>query len=134
MQLNISTDYAIRTVIFLSGHREVTKADDISSQIGVSKNYLTKILRNLTKAGIVGVQRGVKGGYFLNRDPKDISLYDVIIVMEKTININTCLDDEHNCNLSRAGFCEVRKFYTTLQEEIDGRLKSLNFADLLGLS
>ncbi|MDO5026832.1 MAG: Rrf2 family transcriptional regulator [Tissierellia bacterium] len=131
MQLNISTDYAIRTVIYLSGKDDIANADEISEVVGVSKDYLTKILRNLTKANIVGVQRGVKGGYFLKKDPKDISLYDVIILMEKTININSCLDDEKNCNLSRTDFCQVRKFYISLQEDIDAKMKALSFAELL---
>ena len=47
--------------------------------------------------------------------------------MEVTICINQCLDEEENCNLLATGQCPVRKFYLSLQEQIESELRNMTF-------
>lgn len=130
VQLKKTTDYAIRIVFFLSRQNRVFTSEEISKATGVSKNYIMQILRRLADAGILKIIRGSKGGFRINKKPSGISLFDVIKAMESTININQCLDQEENCNLYIAGHCPVRKFYISLQEQMESELKVMTFETL----
>ena len=127
VQLNKTTDYAVRIVCFLSNENRISTSEEISEATGVSRNYVMSILRNLSKAGLVEVIRGVKGGFHLKKKPDKISLFDVIKTMEVTICINQSLDEEENCNLLATGQCPVRKFYLSLQEQIESELRNMTF-------
>ena len=73
-----TAEYALKAVLFLAnagGGPAV--AQDISEATGVPKGYLHKILRRLGKAGILGSQRGVGGGYVLLKPPSQISVLQV---------------------------------------------------------
>lgn len=52
---------------------------------------------------------------------------DVIKIMEDTICINQCLNEEENCNLKATDYCPVRRFYLSLQEQIESELKHMTF-------
>ncbi|MFM1525514.1 MULTISPECIES: RrF2 family transcriptional regulator [Helcococcus] len=123
MQINATTDYAIRTVIYLSTHRSISTAGEISRAINISSNYILKIMKKLVEANIVKTTKGVKGGFEINKKPSDISLYDIISIMENTININQCLDDEANCSMCATKTCPVRAFYLSFQEEMESKFK-----------
>ena len=74
-----TSEYALQAVLFLAhagGGPAV--AQDISEATGVPKGYLHKILRKLGKAGILGSQRGVGGGYVLLRPASQISVLQII--------------------------------------------------------
>lgn len=47
--------------------------------------------------------------------------------MEDTICINQCLNEEENCNLKATDYCPVRRFYLSLQEQIESELKHMTF-------
>lgn len=127
MQLNKTTDYAVRIVYFLSNENRIFTSEEISKATGVSRGYVMSILRNLLKAGLVEAIRGIKGGFHLKKKPDKISLFDVIKTMEVTICINQCLDEEKNCNLLATGQCPVRRFYLSLQEQMESELKNMTF-------
>ncbi len=52
--------------------------------------YLSKLLQSLNRAGLVNSQRGVGGGYLLNRSPDEITLADVVNVVEPLQRITKC--------------------------------------------
>ena len=54
-------------------------------------------------------------------------MFDVIKIMEDTICINQCLNEEENCNLKATDYCPVRRFYLSLQEQIESKLKHMTF-------
>ena len=127
MQLNRTTDYVVRIVYFLSNENRIFTSEEISVAIGCSRGYVISILRKLSKEGLVEVIRGVKGGFRLKKRPDAISLFDVIKILEDTICINQCLNEEENCNLKATDYCPVRRFYLSLQEQIESELKHMTF-------
>ena len=130
MQLNKTTDYAVRIVMFLSQQNDIVTSEEISEATQVSKNYIMRILRKLSKAGLLKMVRGTKGGFQVAKPADEISLYDVIVIMEPTIQINPCLEDEEDCSLYAIGSCPVRRFYLSLQEELESKLKSTTIEKL----
>ena len=62
MQFKITTDYAIRTVLYLATKNEITTSGEISQVMGIPQKYLIKLLGELRQHKLVRVHMGVKGG------------------------------------------------------------------------
>ncbi len=129
MQITRETDYAMRCILYLSGQpKKVVMVDEISREMGTPKSFLAKILQKLVKAGIVNSFRGVKGGFQLNREPKDINLLDVIEAIEGVVALNACAVDSSVCSFS--GTCGVHTVWVKLRGEVNDLIKKHNFADI----
>ena len=129
MQITRETDYAMRCLLYLSGHPDkVAMVDEISREMATPKSFLAKILQKLVKAGVVRSFRGVKGGFQLNRAPKDISLLDVIEATEGVVALNACAVDSSVCGFSST--CGVHTVWVKLRVEVNELFRKYTFADI----
>jgi Rrf2 family protein len=133
MNINQATDYGFRAVLYLAQQagREMVEAQTIAQNEVVPIRYLLKIMPSLINAGIVRSQRGVGGGYALARDPRDITLLDVIEAIEGPIRLNRCLLDEGYCSKQGPPDCKIHQALADIQQKLDRELKHYNFADLV---
>lgn len=131
MQLNITTDYAIRILLFCAIKDDKVSSKEISESMGIPKNYVLKIVRQLSAAGMTASQSGQKGGVSLIKKPEEITLFDVLDVIEPTTKINRCLEADRYCSRFATENCPVRNFYCILQNEIETKLKEITIASLL---
>jgi len=85
MYISTKSRYAIRALANLVGQDDscCCSVKKISKEEHISSDYLEKIFSKLKKAGILKVERGATGGYFLSRDPKEITLNEVVDALEK---------------------------------------------------
>jgi Rrf2 family protein len=78
------TDYALIALAHLAGRAgEVASAREIAQTYGLSLSLVMKILKRLQHKGIVKSERGVKGGYQLDFDLREVSLYDLIETLKQ---------------------------------------------------
>mgnify|MGYP001774761245 FL=1 len=131
VQLNITTDYAIRTVIFLGQNNEIITSGDIASNMKIPHNYLAKILKKLKKAGLIRSIAGSQGGYMLVKRPEEITLGEIISTTETTMKINRCLEADTYCSRNATATCMIRKYYQILQNEIDNVVLKRTIGDIL---
>ena len=131
MQLNITTDYAIRAVLYLALRQELVTAGEISAAMGIPKSYILKITQKLVQAGSFTRTVGKLGGFMLAKNAEEITLYEIINLMEPTSKINRCLEEDRYCSRFAADNCPVRNFYCLLQNEREGKLKAVTVAALL---
>lgn len=75
---------------------ESVSAPDIAERQNISHKYLEQILLLLRQAGFVTAQKGLRGGYTLQRSPKEITLSDVLNALD--MNILAEMDDKDNGN------------------------------------
>ena len=85
MQLNKSTVYAINIMIHLAKNQCVISSAELSRSLAISKRYLLKIAAKLRDSKMVGVSFGPVGGYSLRKAPMEISVYDIVMLMEGNI-------------------------------------------------
>ncbi|MCK4536906.1 MAG: Rrf2 family transcriptional regulator, partial [Desulfuromonadales bacterium] len=78
--------------------------------------------------GIVGSQRGVGGGFFLTKDPAEITLLDIVKSQEGPVYLNQCLIEQGICN--REFFCPVHGAWKEIREEFMATLDRYDFASL----
>lgn len=131
MQLNITTDYAIRIVCYLALHEENIKASELASVLKIPVNYISKITKKLKAAEIVQACEGIKGGYALIKKPEVISLFDIVSSMEVTMKINRCLELDGFCSRNATNYCNVHKVFLNVQKTYEDALKSVTIADLI---
>ena len=131
MQLNLTTDYALRSLLVLNGKKDVS-SHDVSLQIGIEREFTLKILRRLREAGFVTSTKGKTGGYSLAKPLSKITLYEVLRIMEDTMYLNRCLEPDHYCSRNGVALdCPANRFYQALQERLDKILKSTTLQDVL---
>lgn len=131
MNITRETDYALRVVYLLSRTQEGEKvsASQISKRERIPSQFLLKILRKLRQGGIIKSFMGVKGGYTLSRPAEEISLKDVIEVINGPIYLNNCLMDRKECN-KYPRFCPVHVRLQSIQNNLLKDLESINFKNL----
>lgn len=132
MNITQETDYALRVIAYLSTLEPGTieKANSISEKEKVPERFLFKILRKLRKAGIVKSYMGVNGGYSLNKDPKEISVKDVIEAIDGPIYLNRCLNDPKMCNKNASDICLVHRALGDVQLRLLEELDNINFKEM----
>lgn len=131
MQLNLSTDYAIRIVLYLATMNRIVPSLELSTQMGIPQSFVFKINKKLKFAGIIKAHSGSQGGVSLALPADSITLYHIINVMESTTKINRCLEDDEYCSRFATSYCPVRKFYCKLQNDIEVSLENITIANLL---
>ena len=96
MRLTTKSRYGLRAVIQLaidSLEDKRTTLASIAKRQCLSERYLEQIFSMLKKGGIVDSIRGMKGGYYLAREPENITVGDVLRVLEDPVEIVGCLKD-----------------------------------------
>ena len=131
MQLNLKSDYAIRTLLYLATKNATASSTEISEQMVIPKSMISEFAVPLQRAGILTTQRGAGGGFALGRTPADISLHEVINLLEGTTRINRCLEDNHKCSRNATATCPVRKFYVRVQTYLEEAFRDKTIASLL---
>ena len=98
----------------------------------ISEHYLEQLISTLRNAGYVNSIRGPQGGYILAKDPKDITIGDVIKTMEGPITLVDCLlnDDTENNYCEKVGKCVTRDVWVKVRDSINNVLNSISLADL----
>jgi len=125
-----ATEYAIRAVLHMAcqSQGEIIFKKDICRAQEITPAFLTKILQPLIKAGIVGSQRGVGGGFYLAKPPAEITLFDIVKTQEGPVYLNQCLIKEGNCG--REFFCPVHGAWQDIRTEFMATLSRYDFATL----
>jgi Rrf2 family protein len=86
-----TVEYALRAVVYLAYQAPAPQTtDQIHAATRVKKAYLSKVLQNLVRHGLVHSQRGVGGGMTLARGPEAMTILDVINAVEPLTRITTC--------------------------------------------
>jgi Rrf2 family protein len=102
---------------------------DIAKNEAISEKYLSQIIIPLKSAGLVGSFRGSRGGYVLTRPPQEITLKDIVEVLEGGFELLGCLREASLC--SRVSVCVTRDVWANLGETIARMLDSISLADLI---
>ncbi len=94
----------------------------------IPKHFLRKIVKELEKNGLVRLKRGLGGGIKLLKLPEHITLYDIIMIIEKKIALNRCVVNKKICGL--INHCPVHPVWYKIREKFVDSLKEINFQEL----
>lgn len=130
MKLSTKGRYGVKAMVDLAIHYggEPVSIKSISERQNISEYYLEQLFAPLRKAEIIKSIRGAQGGYMLNRAPKDITVYDIMEVLEGPVEISDCLE-EGTC--SNIDCCATRLLWARIKESIDSVIKSTTLKDMV---
>ena len=128
MHITLETDYAIRIVDRLINTDGRLDAKTLSERTDVPQRFALKILRKLTEGGIVKSYKGAGGGYEIALNPSDISLYDIVELVEGTYRFSRCVGDGYNCTCNKNELpCAYQKVFSNISEEVCKMLRKQTF-------
>ncbi|MBO5377089.1 MAG: Rrf2 family transcriptional regulator [Ruminiclostridium sp.] len=128
MHITLETDYAIRIVDRLINAKGRIDAKTLSERTDVPQRFALKILRKLTEGGIVKSYKGAGGGYEIALSPSEISLYDIVELVEGTYRFSRCVGDGYNCTCNKNELpCAYQKVFSNISEEVCRMLRKQTF-------
>jgi Rrf2 family protein len=131
MHISRKSDYALRALAYIASQKAEKKSSisEIAEAESIPRDFLAKILKELTRSGILKSYQGVTGGYQLARTKDTISFLDVIEAMEGPLQVNLCAGIENDCGCSRFNGCSMKAFWDQVQDGLAKTLKDANFGD-----
>src|SRR5437773_4497216 len=123
MRISTKGDYGLRALIELTHHfgePRPVQSSEIASRQKIPESYLEQLLTTLRRAGFIRSVRGPQGGHALIRNPRDLSVSEVIEALEGAIIQVDCLDDAGAC--SKNGGCAQRPMWSEVRDAILGVL------------
>lgn len=130
MQITRQADYAVRAVLHLARNGEQRVATNIiADEQHIPPSFLAKIVSQLSIAGLLHTSRGARGGVTLAREPKDISLLEVVEAIDGPIQLNECVGENGTCSFDES--CPLRPVWCEVHEHLVEKLRSTNFADVM---
>ena len=93
-------ELALQAVLFLSIKKDqiIFNAKEVSDEIKVPKEFVSKMLQTLTDSGIVGSKKGKNGGFYLARRPSQIKLIEIVEAIDGLSVFNNCVLGFPNCS------------------------------------
>lgn len=133
MKLSTKGKYGVRAVFEIARHygNGPISIKEIAERQGISFSYLEQILHKLGKAGLIDSVRGPAGGYLLARKPSELTIGDIVRVLEGPIALSHCLEPGESADCYQADDCVARMVWAKVGAKIEEALDSISFDDLL---
>ncbi|MBE9521061.1 MAG: Rrf2 family transcriptional regulator [Proteobacteria bacterium] len=131
MRLTRAGEYAVRCVLCLAkkGQGELVSRQDVAACGDIPSHFLAKIAQQLSRATIIEIQQGAKGGYRLLVPPEKLTLLDVIETIIGEIFLNDCVLRPESCNASSN--CAVNSVWIKARTQLRDTLREVTFAKLM---
>ena len=129
--LSHTAEYALRAVLYVAQHatEAPVRVSEIASALKLPQNYLSKILHELTKSGVLVSTRGKLGGFRLGRSADRLSLHAIVNHFDPIEARRTCLLGRTACSDRRA--CAVHWRWKSLSDEVVRFFRDTTVAELL---
>lgn len=131
MWISGTAQYAIRAVVHvaLHGQDEPVRVDAIAEALEVPRNYLSKTLHALARAGVLRSGRGPRGGFQLAGEPRALTLAQVTAPFDD-VGTRRCLLGRTTCNWKNP--CSVHPRWEAVSLSLQEFFRTTTVADLLG--
>ncbi len=125
------TDYATVLLACLAkSPNRVFSASSLAEQAKLEVPTVSKILKPLSRAGLVEAFRGSQGGYRLAKPAAQISLYSVVEAMEGRLGMTECSGEHNLCE--HEPHCGIQGHWQKVNDVIANALQSVSIAELGG--
>ncbi|HWP44650.1 MAG TPA: Rrf2 family transcriptional regulator [Blastocatellia bacterium] len=137
MQVSTKGKYSVRAVLDIAQHSKGLPVPlaAISKREGISLLFLEQLFQQLRKGNLVNSIRGPHGGYVLAREPSEITIGEIVRLVEPPLYTSSCFSKSESVDECRiADSCVSGAIWKQLAEHIDNFLDSITVADLINQS
>lgn len=134
MKISYKGDYALKAVLDLSFHyrqEQVVPLVDIAARQNVPVKYLEQIMLVLKGAGVVESKRGIGGGFMLRRPPQEITVGEIVRLMDGPTEPISCGKHQHDGSCGEESSCALREIWITVAEATSQVIDRVNFSQLM---
>ena len=128
MRLTTQTDFALRTLMYLTARSGRATVAQVAQLYGISTHHVAKVVNLLGRYGYVRNVRGIGGGIELARPPDEIRLGDVVESFEGNMHLLECVDTENVCAIE--SFCKLKRVLAEAERIQLEYLNSVTLADV----
>ena len=131
MRLELSSEgrYTLRALLYLAQLEERATADRISAEAGIPRRLLSRILAELSRAGLVRSEQGRGGGSRLARPPEEITLREAVEATEGPFGVTRCIMQDRTCGTGVP--CAMHEAWLDGQRAILEYLEGQTLADFV---
>ncbi len=137
MKISTRGRYGIKAMVDLAMNSKDDKCislKSIAQRQGIPENYLEQLMAVLKKAEVVKCVRGALGGYILNKNPEDISVGDLLKILEGSLALVDCLENQppkKKCGDADCSECVVRDAWEMISDKLAEAAHSISLKDLI---
>ena len=128
LRMSKMTDYGTMILARLKANARPVSAADLSDASGLALPTVSKVLKALTRAGLVSSVRGAAGGYRLTRPATEISAAAILDALEGPVTLTECSDTASRCRFESV--CTVASAWQRINHAIRRSLEDVSLADL----
>jgi len=131
VKLSAKSRYGTRLMLDMAQHYEEGPIHlaTVAKRQGISVKYLEQIIIPLKKANYVKSVRGPKGGHILAKPPSEITIGEIVALLEDSDSLAACSDNPMICE--RSPVCPTRDIWQEAAQAMFDKLQSITLADLL---
>jgi Rrf2 family protein len=123
-----NTDYAIRSLCYISKIKVVVKVSELVKKLGVPRSFMRKILQRLNREKILESFKGQGGGFKLRKPPEKIRIIDIMRIFQGRLELSECFLKKNVC--PNKGKCVLRKKLHLIEGSVLKQLKEITIASL----
>ena len=131
MKLSTRSRYGTRLMVDLAQHFDEgpVQIGEIAKRQDISIKYLEQLIVPLKKAKYVKSVRGPKGGHMLAKSPENLTVGEIVDVLEKGINLTNCVRNPDVCN--RSEDCRTRDVWEMATKAMHDKLNSVRLSEMI---
>ncbi|ONI39182.1 Rrf2 family transcriptional regulator [Candidatus Epulonipiscium fishelsonii] len=136
MKLSTKGRYGLKLMVELGANstdRQISLSY-ISEHLGISESYLEQLIAKLKKENLVISKRGSQGGYLLAKNPKDITVGNVLRALEGSLAPTKCTGEgTYDCSLQCGcgGKCVTKSVWEKMRDGINNVVDSISLQELI---
>jgi len=133
LRITQEADYALRIVALLAVKDDLADANTIADEVGITQRFALKILRKLSLGEMVSSKKGASGGYKLARSAEEITLKDIIELIDGEIAISKCLAHNHICSKQgeNKNACKIHRIFDAINKDLVEKLEKITIASVI---
>jgi len=133
MRVTAKSEYATRAVLHLAmEYPEVVTIHQIADRHRIPVKYLEQILLELKRGGVISSKRGINGGYLLSRSPEEISVGEVLRIVDSRVVDSSCIQRDEDRGFACSDYygCGLRRMWADVNLAVEKILFDRSFADI----
>ncbi len=138
LKLSKKADYALMALQYMATvqfgdltEARVVNTKEVAEEHNIPVELLAKVLQTLAKQEIIESHNGPKGGYILAREPKLITIAQVLEAIEGPLGIADCYHEKEDSPCDQMDHCNIRTPLLRVQESIYQLLNSMSIDDMV---
>lgn len=131
MKLSTRSRYGTRMMLDLAQHYDQgpVQIGDVSKRENISVKYLEQLIIPLKKANFIKSVRGPKGGHMLAKPPEEITVGEIVRILESGINLSSCIEHPEMCD--RTTRCLTRGVWEEATKAMYDKLNSVTLSKMI---